>query len=612
MLELTQTLVRSRGRQTSAIYSMALLLVSWGLFGDCHAAEAPATSGEVVQIISKQSSLEMPERFSKEIEFKPRIVTVTGFDPNIISPTAVSQHRLRIQGVTQGVTTMVVTDENDIRWTIEILVTGDARLLQAVLQREFPNTAVTATQLRDNVLLRGWVTEPQQIPQIVEIAELYSAKVLNQMRVGGPQQVQLKCQVMEVQRSKTRQLGFNFINASRSAVITGTPGAIAPISGTLSQIIGGAPATTFAGSANPTVGIGVVSNNHAFTGLLLALREEGLLKILSEPQILTRSGEPALIQSGGEFPVPVPQALGTITIEYRDFGVKLESVPMVLSPHRLKQTIIAEVSERDLTTAIVVQGFTVPGITKRTVETQVEMNFGETLAIGGLISIRRTAETRKIPGLGELPLIGAAFRRVRYDDAETELLVMITPEFVGSLSEDQVPERGPGEHTAEPTDRELFGDGAIEVPNFGNPTRNSYSNSVQPPPGISDRRTMPALAPAGSLPPGAYPPPVYGPETSAPGGPLSTTPGAILPGQPGLEMPLPEPGLIPPPASPPQSPAPGLDGASRSRKGGTSIATTPKIKGSKPANPKSDEAASSPFDSGIQQTSGIKYPIRKK
>ena len=182
---------------------------------------------------------------------------------------------------------------------------------------------------------------------------------------------------------------------------------------------------------------------------------------------MTTSGRPANLLSGGEFPILVPQSLGTVTIEWREFGVRMEAVPIVLGNGRLRLEVQPEVSERDFSNAVQVAGTTVPGLTVRRANTAVEMNFGETMVIAGLISSRKTAETSKTPFLGELPVVGAAFRRVRYTEGETELVIMVTPELVSPLKSGQVPAGGPGLFTATPTDRELYLDGVLEVPNYG-------------------------------------------------------------------------------------------------------------------------------------------------
>jgi pilus assembly protein CpaC len=210
-----------------------------------------------------------------------------------------------------------------------------------------------------------------------------------------------------------------------------------------------------------------VSDSSLFQGFLEALKQESLLKILAEPTLNTSNGRPANLLAGGEFPIIVPQSLGTTTIEYREFGVRLEAVPTILGGGRVRLELAPEVSERDFANAVVVSGQTVPGLSTRRVNTQVEMNFGQTYMLAGLLSLRRTASTNKVPFLGELPWVGAAFRRVRYDESETELLIMVTPEIAGPMTPEQVPPGGPGLFTDTPTDRELCRDGMIEVPSYG-------------------------------------------------------------------------------------------------------------------------------------------------
>lgn len=427
-------------------------------------------SGDSVSITADRTNIEIPERFSKVLRFPKPIKRIDGFDQTVITVTPLAHDEVRVQAVEQGVTTIVCTDADGKVYHVEAFITGDARLLQAILQRTYPNTAVQVIKVRDSAILRGWVSEPQQISEIIALAEVYYPKVLNQLKVGGPQEVQLRVKVMEVQRSQIRRFGINFAAIGQNAALVSTPG---PITGLESFAVpfGGPPAATLAGSqlSNASLALGIATDDFVFQGLVQALKEEGLLKIQAEPILVTRSGEAARLVNGGEFPIPVPQSLGTVTIEWREFGVVLESLPIVLGPTTLKQTIVAEVSERDFSTAVTLNGTTVPGLTKRTVQTQAVMEFGQTLVIGGLISTRYTAETDKIPFFGELPGIGAAFRRTRYDTSETELLVLITPEYVSALAPDQVPPGGPGKSTAIPTDRELYWDGVIEVPNYGDP-----------------------------------------------------------------------------------------------------------------------------------------------
>ncbi|HUG94162.1 MAG TPA: hypothetical protein VML55_25260, partial [Planctomycetaceae bacterium] len=358
-------------------------------------------------------------------------------------------------------------------------------------------------------------------------------RVLNQMQVGGLQQVSLKVRVMEVQRSKIRQLGFNFLYLTDDAFLVSTPGQLVQLSEILTPF-GGPPGVGIAQNTlrDSTFVGGVVHNNSIFQGFLEALRQEGLLKILAEPELVATNGRPAHLLSGGEFPVLVPQSLGTVTIEWREFGVKLEAVPNILGRGRVRLDLEPEVSERDFANAVTVNGITVPGLTVRRANTQVEMKFGETFVIAGLLSTRNTAQTAKVPVLGELPWVGAAFRRVRYDEAETELVIMVTPELVAPLSCDQIPCGGPGLFSATPTDRELFIDGVLEVPFYGDKCINCAPHGACGPngcgpagcgpagpglvPGLAPLPAGPAIVPGSEL---------YDGQPVVPPGPAAAPPG---------------------------------------------------------------------------------------
>jgi pilus assembly protein CpaC len=274
------------------------------------------------------------------------------------------------------------------------------------------------------------------------------------------------------------------------------------------------------------------------------------LKLHAETTLTTRNGEPARLENGGQFPIPVPQSLGTVTIQWREFGVIMQSLPIIVSPTRLKQQVTIEVSERDLTTAVTLNGVSVPGINLRRVQTQAEMNFGDTLVVGGLIFTRFTDATAKIPFLGEVPGIGAAFRRQNYTEAETELLVMITPEFVAPLNCEEVPPGGPGLFTEPPTDREFYSQGLVEVPAWGG---GRCAGGACPPGAM-----MPAGMPMPTSPE-ILPSPDNGPMMAPPNGPVEPTPS----NPPGLITP---PGVpAPPPPIPPTDPSLSRRNATRTR-----------------------------------------------
>ena len=431
--------------------------------------QAASSNESVVPITAHRTDLEVIEKFAKVLETKNRILRVDGFDPDILNVSALTPNRIRISGVTQGVTTLVIYDEAGANLTVEIFVKGDARMLQAIIDRKFPNSSIEVFKVQDSVVLRGWVSHPEHITQIVEIAEVFYPKPLNQMKVGGVQQVLLKVKVMEAQRSVIRELGMNFSYLNRNGFVNSSPGAITSLSDVTLPFSPGLPSLTTAPTTirNATASLGIVGDNNIFSAYFTALRNENLLKILAEPEVLALNGRPATLLSGGEFPILVPQGLGTVSILYKEFGVRLEAVPVVLGGGSLRLELQPEVSDRDFSNAVTVSGITVPALTVRRVNTQVEMKFGQTLMLAGLISSRQASTTQKLPFLGELPYIGAAFSRKKFEDSETEVVITVTPELVAPLDDGQVPSGGPGRFTDTPTDREMMAYGLLEVPKYG-------------------------------------------------------------------------------------------------------------------------------------------------
>lgn len=485
-------------------------------------ADAVRPGEQVFQVLQPTSTLSLVELQTRIVEMQKKIRVVDGFDPAVLTITALGNQRLRLRAEKPGVTTVNLTDETGATYSLEVFVEGDIRELQFQLQRHFPGSAIQATKLRDAVVLRGWVTEPDQIPLIIEFAKQFVPTVLNQLRVAGENLVQLNVRVMEVQRSKIRDFGFNWLLVGQQYYVASTPGSLVPVTD-VTLPFGGAPTvlTDAASLANPALQFAITGANDIFQAFIEASVRNALLKILAEPVLVTTSGRPATILSGGEFPILVPQGLGTATIDWREFGVRMEAVPIVLGNGRLRLDIAPEVSERDFSNAVEVNGFVVPGLTTRRVNTQVEMRFGDTLMIGGLISHRKTGTTTKIPFLGEMPVLGMFFSRKHFEDAETELLIMVTPHLVTPLGPCQAPINGPGQNTADPTDHELYLDGMLEVDKIGE----LYDHSGTCPPGMIGPVDVPMSAPPTAAPPMMAPPPPEAVKRPSSGAPVLPTAG---------------------------------------------------------------------------------------
>lgn len=408
------------------------------------------------------------EQFSTFIQHSARIKKVMDFDEEIITVQTVdgNPHQFRIFALKAGVTTITIVDEHDQHYSVEVLVRGDVRHLESFIRRLYPNDSIAVEEISDTaVRLDGWVSKPENISEIQAIAEQFYADVLNHMKTGGVQQVLLKCTVLEVQRTKFRQLGMNFALIRPDGFVTSTPGPITPIS-TLTST-GAGTNMTFSGFQNTSVSYGLTRPNSVFNGFVQAMLEEGLLKSHVTPMIVTHNGRPANFLSGGEMPVPVSAGLGATGIEFREFGIQMNAVPYILGNGRVRLEVETIIRDRDFANSITIAGTTTTAFKTNSANTQVEMNFGEALVIAGLVSRRETGASQKVPFLGELPYVGAAFSRKNNTESETELVILVTPEYVAPMQAGELPSGGPGTFTDTPVDRELFFHGLLEVPKVG-------------------------------------------------------------------------------------------------------------------------------------------------
>jgi len=275
--------------------------------------------------------------------------------------------------------------------------------------------------------------------------------------------------VAEVNRAASRELGINGFLAGtnfRDGFIVNQLGGINPINM-------GAAADALVTRNMPFLtgedGVPISSATTLSLGFpraqmqlfLRAMADNSLLKILAEPNLVAISGETASFLAGGEFPIPVPQGNQQVTIDWREFGVRLNFTPLVRGHQRIRLRVAPEVSELDFSTAVQIEGFVVPGLKSRSSETTVELGNGQTIAIAGLLSEELRGIASRIPGIGDVPILGALFRSVNFQHSLTELVILVTPEIVAPLDAHQKV-RLPGEDLTDPSDVELYMLGLLE------------------------------------------------------------------------------------------------------------------------------------------------------
>lgn len=300
------------------------------------------------------------------------------------------------------------------------------------------------------------VSSIERLDRALDLANRYAPdRVSNLMVVGGTQQVMLKVRFAEVQRRIIKDLsaGLNIIQAGSDAVVSAAAGSGSLVPGTTL----GSAASTQLNLDNTSIGqfgIGFDIGSVGFGVLLEALETKNLVRTLAEPNLTALSGQEASFLAGGEYPIPITDDDGGVTIDYKPFGVQLSFIPRVVDGHRINLELNAAVSAIDLGTSVTNSGFSVNAFTRRETQTTVEMLDGQSFAIAGLLQDDFTDAAAQVPWLGDVPILGALFRSANYERQQSELVVIITPHLV-------TPTRGealvlPTDRVRIPTESELF------------------------------------------------------------------------------------------------------------------------------------------------------------
>ena len=404
------------------IGSLNIIIVWFCFFFIMKNAEAVST---IDQLISSTERIELTVNKSHLISLKTSASRVSVVAPEIADVQILDPMQILITGKTVGETSLLVwTDDGETRM-IDVSVIWNTREINKILNHTLPDHAIETVSLEDGVALRGQVPSIGDVNHAVEIAQSYAPKVVNFLDVPGVHQVLLKVRIAEVARSFREEQGFNYL-LSKSSITTG-------------NTLGGLVSGDFAQGGDVDISDAVTMffgvPNEDVLAFVQALKTKGLISILAEPNLIARSGESASFLAGGEFPIPVVQGgLGnSVSVEYKEYGVRLNFTPTVMKDKLINLDIEPEVSDLDFTQGIKLGGYVVPVITTRRAHTIIQLKDAQTFAIAGLISKSKQKAMRKIPGLGDIPMLGILFRGKELDAKETELLIMVTPFLIAPL-----------------------------------------------------------------------------------------------------------------------------------------------------------------------------------
>ncbi len=446
---------------------LATVLIATTISAAClrptHAQTAPgvlASRGSAVTHNISQSSerVEMVVKSSRILTLEERIPKFQVHNELVVGATPVSQNQIQIFAKTPGTTQLNLWDTNDQLYTVDVIVMADARQVEGILESQLPLATLKVLPIQDSAIISGTVTSVDDVDRAVAITEQFYTTVVNNIRVVGVQTVLLHTKIMEVSRTKLRDLGIDWGSVSTGSFFYSAPSGLinAAVSSTAAIPTGGATL----GATNK-----LFANAGDFQALIAALRKQDLIKFLAEPTVVATHGRPARFNVGGRVPYIVPNN-NSVTVNYEEFGTAVDFLPFIVGPGRIRLEVRPEVTEPDPSRSISAEGIDVPAFSSRYVETAVELQAGQTFAIAGLLQSRTEAVSRATPFFGELPYIGAAFRRITEVRNDIELLITVTPEIVEALDPHQVPRGGPGLNSMSPSDSELYLHGHIEVPNL--------------------------------------------------------------------------------------------------------------------------------------------------
>jgi pilus assembly protein CpaC len=370
------------------------------------------------------------------LDSSARILRVAIANGDLAEAVAVSPRELLVNGKAPGETTMVVWLEGGGRTVYELAVRPNpARVeeVEARLAAELPGQPIRIAAGRDTLFLTGTADDKVSAARAAAIAGVLG-KAVNLLRVKTPAadaQVLLRVRFANVDRAAQRELGANlFSTGALNTTGSVTTGSFAPPRAAL-------PPESF--SISDALNIFLFRRDLDLGATIRALAGRNLLEILAEPNVLAIDGKPASFVSGGEFPFPTLQGggagLGAVTIQFREFGVRIGFLPHVTPRGTIRLQVTPEVSSLDFANGLTFQGFHIPALATRRVQTEVELASGQSFVIAGLLDNRLTETVGKVPGLGDIPLLGKIFQSQTRTRNHSELLVLVTPELVEPLDE---------------------------------------------------------------------------------------------------------------------------------------------------------------------------------
>jgi pilus assembly protein CpaC len=434
-----------------------LIAAAMVLAGGLSGGEAGERSIQIAQA-KRTATITVNIGKTEDVRTDSSFVELTVGDPEVADVNPLTDRSLSILGKKNGTTRVSAYAEGKkLIGVFDVEVVYDTSLLQHEIRRRFPHANLRVSAVNGRVMLSGTAPDGPTVDKAVVIAKQFGPDVINSVEVLQPQQVMLEVRFVEATRQAGRDLGVqwnvfgqrnlaNIGNRTPSDQLPVTPGGAGSFAqpGATAASPGGPNISPSTATISPVVVAGVLSGTAPFgvmvskllaagieTDLIInALEQKGVARSLAEPNLVALSGDTASFLAGGEYPIPVPGSLGTVTIDYKRYGVGLAFTPTVLSGGLINMKIEPEVSQLDFSHTVTIAGLAVPPLIVRRASTTVELRDGQSFVIGGLLQSIGQNAISQLPWLGDMPVLGALFRSASYQKNETDLAIIVTPRLV--------------------------------------------------------------------------------------------------------------------------------------------------------------------------------------
>ena len=410
MMKPSKPRMRTAGNICRAGLALGLLLAATATAG-----AASIDAGRTASFgLGGRSSVAVSMGNTETIKSRVSYVDLVVGDPDIADAMPLTDRSFYVHGKKLGTTTISAYDANKVLvGTIEVEVGYNTTRLRQELKRRLPGSNIEVASINGRIMLGGSVTDGVALERAMTLARQFGADVINSMTISQPQQVMLEVRFIEVSRNAGKALGVQWDVVGKGLNFSTGPALAAS---------GNAPVASLLGH--------LLSGGTKADALVQALEDKGLARRLAEPNLIAMSGQTASFLAGGEFPFPVASSLGQVTVEFKKFGVGLNFTPIVLGNGVISLKIEPEVSQLDTTNAVQTPAGPIPALIVRRASTQIELRDGQSFAVAGLLQSVTSDNTRQLPWLGDVPVLGALFKSTAFEKRETELAIIVTPHLV--------------------------------------------------------------------------------------------------------------------------------------------------------------------------------------